>query len=206
MAPVPEIVFNPNGHGYSRKDTGAAVPSLTRMLQDAGFFDINTWGPENIARGKLVHECVSKSLQRAYAMPAAISRTYVRQFQRFCKYQKFVPEISERIFYNDVLGYACRVDLMGHFDYMNMLGAKFPAIIEIKVDDEPHAAGLQLAGQHLAAVRNRMISPMARRATLRLTTMDFEYTDLTDDTFIDLFRAFLAEREIILEKKEASRK
>jgi hypothetical protein len=195
MSAVPEILYDDKTHTYTRKDNGAAVPSLTRTLQDAGLYDICTWGAEKVKHGVAVHEACSKLLKPASSMAASLARTYVRQFERFLRFHQFVPKYSEKILYNDILGYACRVDLIGEFDFTGVLRAKFPAIVEIKVDDEPNAAGLQLAGQKLAAMRNRLAGPDCRCGMLRLGCYGYTYTDLTDPAFENVLADIMTKKQ-----------
>jgi hypothetical protein len=188
MAAVPELIQGVAGRSYTRKDTGAQVPDLAAVLQDREYYNLAAWGAENIKNSAQVRDCICQSLKPNHALPARLARTYLRSFNYFCKCTKFVVERTDLVLYNDLLGYAARIDLVGRFDYKGILHAEFPAVVQVVVDDEPHFAGLALAGQKLAAMRNRLVRSTALCGLVRLTASEYEYTDMTDAGFLEVIR------------------
>lgn len=162
------------------------VPSLPDILTAAGSYNPSQTPAGLQYRADLITAAIAKGFTKDYD-----TRLATRGYNAFCR-AGFIPAHKNKVLYNDQLNYACHAQLIGAFDYKSTIKAQYPAIVVVKLKDQPHAAGLELAAIKLAAVRNGLTTSAALCGLLTLQAgYEYAYTDMTDPVFEQAFKAIV---------------
>jgi len=166
--------------------TAAQGLDISDIFQKEGLAPLSAWEAGRLAGGiydiaDAVRQTIKTSMKPAHSLAGSIARSWLRSYRYFSKCAKFVYKDALVPLYHPEYNFSTQLDLLGHFDYTATLNSTYEVIIRVKVDDEPGPAGLELAADLLAAVRQKLVTPTCRLGLLRLKFDTYEYTDLTSE-------------------------
>ena len=133
------LVFNPIAHRYSIGTR--ELISVTQALTEAGLIDTRWFNDEAALRGSYVHQAILLHVEGDLADDQLdpVLQPYFAAYQRFLTESGFVVTACETRLYDDIVGYAGTVDLVGTLNGRS-------AVIDIKTGHCPSWVSLQLAG------------------------------------------------------------
>lgn len=153
---VAGLVFDPINHEYHYR--GVRVPSVTQILKDLRISPPYSPDRGQLEFGRAMHTACERLLldqlpisddpADAYPGTDKILHPYLNALKQKISEYKLKAINTELIVYNDIQGYAGRLDL---FAASSTLNANI--LIDYKSGTPPESAGLQLAGYDLALNR-----------------------------------------------------
>ena len=132
------LIFEPNGHKYFLD--GVELPSVTRIIREAGLYDPSKYAEGSCDRGRNVHQIIQyydeNDLDEASVYEGY--RPYLEGYKRFLAECRPKWELIEKPVYDPILGYAGTFDRFG-----TMLGKK--TLLDLKSGAEESWHPIQTA-------------------------------------------------------------